>query len=440
MSDTLRTELRSIILRLRSNRNRFVVDCDFIKLLGFDGAGVVGYLINRLYFYAEKRRDKDGWFYCTGDHLYRKFGISTKVQSRIFKKLIKLEVIQTKVAGLPARRYVWIDLLRLEMLVGNLPPPSIAHLGDTGKAQMGDSIKRENTSRKKNTKLGTAPAVAEVLSKPSILTKQGTAMFFPELDQPTPISPRDRERAGRLLEALHKTGRAQTTKSPSKKWIAGFRQLRTSYPEDRIDKVLDWYTTNVGKDYVPLAFCGQSFKSKFDQLEKAMERDRKRNPDVTPSELALSITKRLRRLGWPSGTETTLPHITELCLRNYIEFRNRWESVKVARRKYAERRNAKFNEEMKAKRLHKGNKKLTVSDRLLSFLEHKTPPTPEFFVQNWLEDVVFPRMEKFPKIDYFVWSHQHPDFKPVAAGWAKEYSGSADLWNRVEELLNADSR
>lgn len=48
---------------------------------------------------------------------------------------------------------------------------------------------------------------------------------------------------------------------------------------DRMEVVLDWYSKNIGEQYVPIVRAGPSFRRKFPNLEQAMLRSNKKKPE-----------------------------------------------------------------------------------------------------------------------------------------------------------------
>lgn len=59
-----------------------------------------------------------------------------------------------------------------------------------------------------------------------------------------------------------------------KQWADEIRRLKeqSGIEYDRIEKVLDWYETNIGGEYIPVIESGYSLRSKFIRLEDAMKR------------------------------------------------------------------------------------------------------------------------------------------------------------------------
>jgi hypothetical protein len=70
-------------------------------------------------------------------------------------------------------------------------------------------------------------------------------------------------------------------------WPNTFRLLRTRDKVDRsrIKEVLIWYARHIGGDYVPVAHCAKTFRTKFSRIEEAMNRMnsvKEKSEDDTP--------------------------------------------------------------------------------------------------------------------------------------------------------------
>jgi hypothetical protein len=57
-------------------------------------------------------------------------------------------------------------------------------------------------------------------------------------------------------------------------WRKSFKDLlrQDHVPRSQIEEVLNWYCENIGKEYVPDARSGPTFREKFDRIAAAMER------------------------------------------------------------------------------------------------------------------------------------------------------------------------
>lgn len=81
--------------------------------------------------------------------------------------------------------------------------------------------------------------------------------------------------AEKLDETCQSFGKKKQTNKTLHQWARHFRLLHTAdkVSVQDINKTLEWYSKNIGKDFVPEAFCGKSFRDKFDKLQNAINRN-----------------------------------------------------------------------------------------------------------------------------------------------------------------------
>lgn len=96
-------------------------------------------------------------------------------------------------------------------------------------------------------------------------------------------------------------------------WIKEFGFLIKHVGKEKLKTVLDWYCTNFGKDFVPVATTAKLFRLKFKQIEAAMGRDSSliKHRD---SDFATALTQQYT---WPTEVVTALPGIVALTIKNW---------------------------------------------------------------------------------------------------------------------------
>lgn len=64
-------------------------------------------LLTKYYYYVSKKPDSvsDGWFYCTIADLQESTAFSGKQQTKAINNLVNMGVLETKLQGVPAKRY-----------------------------------------------------------------------------------------------------------------------------------------------------------------------------------------------------------------------------------------------------------------------------------------------------------------------------------------------
>lgn len=229
----------------------------------------------------------------------------------------------------------------------------------------------------------------------------------------------DRIRADALHGAIAAKMRRRTGWN-RKKWADEFRRLRESFTDvaegdKRIKKTLAWYVSHIGGEYVPIAACAKSFRSKFERLEAAMNRDQRDNPDVKISETAESIAKRqCRKNGWPKGSKDKIPAVAQISLDNLNRLVKRL--AKIA----------------------KGDK-----PRVSAFAKKimsNFAGGHEGFVDRWL-DKVHAQVANWSDWsgDLMPWafSPKHKLFVSMGRGWSQDYSSGTKLWSILMEEVDA---
>lgn len=102
------------ILRAINSSNYVAVNKDLIKLVGFVEAGLLGELASEYNYWLEQGKLDDGWFYSTVENIEKNLGLSKYEQSKSLKKLQAMGLVDFKLKGLPARRYIKILAENLE--------------------------------------------------------------------------------------------------------------------------------------------------------------------------------------------------------------------------------------------------------------------------------------------------------------------------------------
>jgi hypothetical protein len=124
------------------------------------------------------------------------------------------------------------------------------------------------------------------------------------------------ERAQKLRAALVKH-RRMTTAWSSVRWAHQFELLAKFIPDPaRIDRVLDWYCSHIGEQYVPVAYNAEEFRRKFIPIEDAARRagaTTDDGPQLSPAELRI-FEQISSRLDLPPSA---LPDLPEFIVRSY---------------------------------------------------------------------------------------------------------------------------
>lgn len=144
------------ILQLIANRNYITLNKDLIKLVGLEEAILLGELASEYDYWEKQDALEDGYFYTTIENVQNNTTLSDYQQRRILKKLQEVGLVDVKVRGIPAKRYIKINeeqVIELfdSQLLKNLISSSqkIKEL-DVKKLKGNNNINNKNNNKNKN--------------------------------------------------------------------------------------------------------------------------------------------------------------------------------------------------------------------------------------------------------------------------------------------------
>ena len=112
--------MNSEFLNLFNSGNSISVNRPLAHAFGVNAAIVYGALLGKhLYYLQHDMLKDDGWFYSTIADLQESTSLTRRQQERGIDTLVRAELIETSVKGLPARRYFRIIERTLENVVNN---------------------------------------------------------------------------------------------------------------------------------------------------------------------------------------------------------------------------------------------------------------------------------------------------------------------------------
>lgn len=97
------------ILQLLASRNYIALNKDLIKLLGLEEAIIFGELASEHSYWVEREQIEDGYFYSTIENIEEHTTLSAHKQRKALKNLQNMNLIDVKVKGIPAKRYIKIN-------------------------------------------------------------------------------------------------------------------------------------------------------------------------------------------------------------------------------------------------------------------------------------------------------------------------------------------
>lgn len=105
------------ILKLLANDNFIILNRDLIREIGLDETILLAELGSEQdYWKRNSRLGKDGFFYSTIDNIEKQIGFKKNKQLTLIKKLESLNLIEVKYHDMPKKRYIRVNVARLEKL------------------------------------------------------------------------------------------------------------------------------------------------------------------------------------------------------------------------------------------------------------------------------------------------------------------------------------
>lgn len=97
------------VLDIIATSNYIALNKTMIKLLGLEEAVLLGELASELKYWEKKGQVEDGWFYSTVENIEENTSLSDFKQRKTIKSLKEKNIIDIKVKGIPAKRYIKIN-------------------------------------------------------------------------------------------------------------------------------------------------------------------------------------------------------------------------------------------------------------------------------------------------------------------------------------------
>ncbi len=209
------------------------------------------------------------------------------------------------------------------------------------------------------------------------------------------------------------------TRWSKRSWANEFRKLQSTdgVAADRIGVVLEWYGKHMGGQYVPQAWCAESFRKKFVAIEGAMQRHKDTTKVYAPTDETLAIYNEVRTEAWPNGSIKDLPRLVVESYDNY----KAW---------YAKFRRLSLDKVPNASH-----------SAIQRFAEHIKLEVghPTKFIKWWVLEV----QKKIANWDGwdgslppYVWRADHTMFAKAGAKWSKEWDGQTKWWPLLCDVIN----
>ena len=107
------------LVSMIASNNYIVVNKQLARLFGLEEALLLGELASEMEYWQQRGELKDGYFYSTIDNVKESTTLSDKRQRSALNTLKEAGIIDVKLAGLPAKRYIRIKEQQLAQILLN---------------------------------------------------------------------------------------------------------------------------------------------------------------------------------------------------------------------------------------------------------------------------------------------------------------------------------
>lgn len=106
------------LTQMLATRNYIIVNKPLAKLLGINASIMLGELCSEYEYWKNQGKLEEGeYFFSTTSNIEENTTLTRKLQDTAIKKLKEIDLIDTKLMGLPAKRYFRINQEKLENLL-----------------------------------------------------------------------------------------------------------------------------------------------------------------------------------------------------------------------------------------------------------------------------------------------------------------------------------
>lgn len=104
------------ITSLLATNNYLIVNRDLMRMLGINEAILLGELASEFMYWRHRGEARDGWFFSTMENLEARIPLCDKTIRKTVNNLVDAGLIETKRAGLPAKKYYRFNEEKLRQL------------------------------------------------------------------------------------------------------------------------------------------------------------------------------------------------------------------------------------------------------------------------------------------------------------------------------------
>lgn len=318
-----------ILLEIGSKSAGIFIPGKLLKICFWDEAAVLATLTDR---WNELGRTK--WFFCSTEEITQICFMDVRRQEKVVSHLVKKGYIKTRRQGMPSKRQISLVFKKILRDIKK----SLENNGTKIPRKSGEIYSPPKTG-------GQAPqtpyrslllrnnSLTVALRKNEEKPENSQFLFREKKAKNTPYSEFDLECVKTLSTSLQKHQKISKQFS-SKSWAIQFAKMRLldTITENEISQVLQWYTTNIGKAFIPLVFSAKAFREKYVKLKTQYLKQLK-----TPiTEKVKEIAQELKtQYPWPGHyTLSDIEEACQVCFNSYVKFWERLDAIKITKKNY----------------------------------------------------------------------------------------------------------
>lgn len=251
-------QIEALLIDLLRSGGNLIINKHLIKKVGLIPAILLSNYLEKHLYFKKKHPENDGWFFLVHKKITEELKIKDYSITQAKKELINSGVVQFKRQGIPAKEWIKIDFnsfanLLIDENCKSQVPPKTASLEGVFSLAHNKTISNKTKEEELN-----------------YIVAENSATVNSKNEKYLPI-------AYKLGEIITSKKKIKINQSKLKSWAVSIRQLieRDGVQIERVNTALDWYSDNIGGDYVPVIESGKSLREKFIKLENAIERDKK---------------------------------------------------------------------------------------------------------------------------------------------------------------------
>ena len=268
-----------------SSSSFWVLNKKLVRSLGCEIALYLTYLVDRQKYLKTERLAKDEWFFCTYEEVEEFTGIPTYRQRLGIKILKELDVLETVLKGIPAKQW-----FKLKMTAKTFKRICIEGTDVKDKVCDIEKVKRFNEIKKRNSAKLESEYHPDINKNSREEEQKQSKTSLPLVSLATYVDEGDSSNvkelnkryitfAEKLNDICYNFGKKKQNNTTLQSWSNHFRLLNKTDDINitTINTVLEWYSANIGKEFVAECFCAKSFRTKFPKLQSAIQRDKRQS-------------------------------------------------------------------------------------------------------------------------------------------------------------------